>query len=168
MVTPYIARGDTPALKIPIVSPLPDVPVDKWLNFIQALSVQGFHEETSNGLGRFAMRPRRLGDLHIMTNLRRAPDATGRQVWDGDFVPPLTREQFLANREKQRDTLVRSVLLHASEELGRDLKVLPKGVSRSGALAILHAGGPGALKTWNEKPRFDHAANLFARANGIF
>ena len=166
----HIARGDdfeSPKLSARLPSPLSGIASAEWSNFVNALVTQRLGDvSASNGLGWFEMRPRRLADLGIMSNLRRVSNKVNRQVYEGDFVLPLTMRKFLENPVIQYNTLVKSVIDHFDTHVN-ELK-LPDDVSRSGALAILHRAGPGGLKTWSTGKRFDDTISLFNRSNGIF
>lgn len=161
----YIARGDVPALTGAIPSPLLYATASQWSNFVRALVVQELRDDTTAGFGLFALRPRRLEDLGIMTNLRRVgEDENGRPLWDGDFILPLTRDRFLMSYLAQYNALVKSVVAHAA-----NATKLPKNMTTSGALAILHhAGGPWGLKSWVKGNRRKDTAELFDRTNGLF
>lgn len=176
MVTSLIARGDDltlPPFATSIPSPIDGVNADAWSRFVRALATKVVNGvpaardlrevSPSGGLGWFEMRPRRLADLGLVTNLRRSTTPGGRQVWEGDFVLPLTRKRFLDNPVVQYNALVRSVTDHLAH-----VGDLPAGVSMSGALAILHRAGPGALRTWPSGKQFDDTLHLFHHANQIF
>lgn len=162
-----LARGDAlynPASRL--ASPLPSVSNEAWTKFVSLLEVQPLHGvSASNALGCYAMRPRRLQDLGVMTRLRytRRQD-NHRQVWEGDFLPPLTQKLFLSNPVLQYHLLVKSVRLHqdAVSHLG-----LPSGLTHSGRLALLHRGGKGALLSWG-KTSFPETVRFVQKLNGVF
>lgn len=161
----HIAKGDS--FPIPnhssIPSPIECATDDQWSRFVAAMTVQGLGDVSeSGGLGWFAMRPKRLEDLGVMTNLRRVRTATGRHVFEGDFILPVTETRFLTSPVIQFNILVKSVASHL-----RAIPSLPDGVSLSGALALLHKS-TGGLRSWTEGRLFDDTAILFTRANAIF
>ncbi len=130
-------------------SPLPGVSNNAWARFVMALDIQDIKAvSTSNGLGAFDLRPRRLVELGYAKNLRPARSPTNnRQLYQCDFIAPLTREQFLSDPIAQY-----GVLAHSSADyhqaLGRGDVRKPDEMSLAGALAILHRGGAGALRSW--------------------
>ena len=163
-----LPRGDPILLGGPALrSPLPGVPDRAWATFVFVLETQPLSAiSDSNGLGCFEMRPRRLGDLGMMTSLR-AVRRRSRQVFEGTFVLPLTLERFLRDPLLQYGALRRSLERHDGEDVAK--KALPEGVTRAGALALRHRGGPGALSGWaGGSPRFPRTEELFLKANGIF
>lgn len=130
-------------------SPLPGVSSSSWARFVTALDVQDIKAvSSSNGLGAFDLRPRRLVELRYATNLRpvRSP-TSGRQLYVCDFVAPWTREQFLSDPVAQYGVLAHSIGEY-HRALSRGEIPLPDKMSLAGALAILHRGGNGALKAW--------------------
>ncbi len=165
VATNYIARGDE-GLDFQIASlpsPIRSADSPSWSRFVRALSTKDLdHVSTDGSLGCFEMRPRRLGDIGIMTNLRRGQD-TNRAVWEGNFVLPLTKDRFLDSPVVQYNALVLSVTDH-----DLTLKDLPEGVTRSGALAILHQAGPWGLSSWRKGNRREDTILLFNHTNGIF
>lgn len=159
-----IARGDAPSPRAipPIHSPLSGVPDAAWTRLVCTLETAPLrHISESNGLGCYEMRPRRLGDLGLMTDLHIARRGK-RQIWEGTFVPPLTQIAFLANPILQYSALAESIARYDV-----NLNDLPEGVSRSGALAILHRAGPSGLTSWM-RTRIPSTERLFERTNEIF
>jgi len=152
-------------------SPLVGVTDVAWNRFLGVMHVQAINAvSTSGGFGCFDLRPRRLAEIRIMRDVKlerrsRDEDLGGkRAVYVGEFVSS-TREAFLNSFPMQLDAFVKSNRLYdivLRQELHR-----PEGVSRSGALAILHRGGKGALATWPEKA-LEETKALFERANLIF
>jgi hypothetical protein len=128
--------------------------------FQRAMASQRISDVSKEGLGSFALGLRRLGELGVMANLRRAE--AGR--WCGDWVPPYSEAAFLGSLRLQAKIFHASVRNHDAELAGL---ARPAGASRSGCLAILHRGGLGALREW-PAGAFRSTKALFERANGLF
>lgn len=144
-------------------SPLDGVSDAQWSKFCRLMATQKVGDVSeSNALGMFAMRPRRLADLGYIESTATVRTPKGRQVFVGDFKPPLTAKKFLANAMEQYRAFVRSVKDHWTRLKGGKIKK-PDWMSDSGALAALHRGGPPAL----EKRMSDTAA-LVERVDGVF
>ena len=112
-------------------------------------------------------------DVSNERDLRRARSPAGRLTWVGEFVSPLTQRRFLSEPTIQYRTFVDSVKLYIdglrAGTVAKPDGGFPCGMSLSGALAVLHRGGPGGLKNWgDESRRFDDTVALYERANGIF
>jgi hypothetical protein len=147
------------------VSPLDGVSTDAWQQFIAALEIQptGAVSE-SGGLGAYAIRPRRLVEIERAVNLRYVKKSS-RYVHECDFELPWTKSKFLADPLAQYTVLARSMKLFYDALRRGDLTV-PNGCSLAGALAILHVGGKGALKSFPKL--FEHTQTLYERAQGAF
>lgn len=147
-------------------SPLAGVPADAWRSLVAALDVQPISAvSTSGGLGSYDVRPRRLVEIGYAVNLRSSRTGAGRQIYVCDFVLPWTQRRFLADPVAQYVVLTRSSSLYYEAMRSGELQ-RPDGVSLSGALAILHVGGRGALKGWPDlfsdtRARFEAAQGLF-------
>lgn len=142
-------------------SPLKGVSNAGWQSLVRALDVQAIDAiSASGGLGSYDMRPRRLEEIGLMTNLRTLRTLEGRQVHEGDFVAPMTRDSFLKDPLVQYQALVKSMTLYY-ENLGSF-----KGLSRSATLAVLHRGGRGALSAWPNL--FTDTASLVVRCQAAF
>ena len=160
---PFSAKE--PSLAHFLKSELSLVSDEAWTRFVLALkTAKPSSVSASNALGMFEMRPRRLGDLGILRNVRCSLSPNHRLVWIGDFVPPLTEKSFLASPEIQYKAF--------SESMRRYLMMLPilqEGMTLSGALAILHRCGPTGLDKWKtESERFPETISLYEKANGLF
>jgi hypothetical protein len=142
-------------------SVLPGVTDVAWNKFVRAMSVQTIRDVSARGgIGSFDLPPRRLGELEVMVNLRRADGGK----WQVDLVP---RYGSLGEDAILQGHIFSLSMKRYDEEIGRGDLVLPEGVSRSGALGILHCGGRGALCAWPET-RFESTRATFSRTNGIF
>ena len=157
-------RPDGRLLKSPLVG-VADAP---WTDFVFSMKV-GDRETVSgsNGLGLFDVRYKRLRDFGLVENVHYERDpVTNRSVQVAYWVPPLTRDLFLKSASAQYKVFVASMSAYFRELRAREL-ALPKGVSASGALAILHRGGPGALAKWGER-QFEATRDLCRLCNGVF
>jgi hypothetical protein len=142
-------------------SPLEGVSAAAWQRFISALEVQPVGQVSdSGGLGAFDMRPRRLVELGYATNLRRIDN---RQCCD--FTSPWSQSRFLADLFAQHTVLSKSMRSYY-DALRRGELVKPKEVSMSGALAVLHIGGRGALAAWPKL--FTNTRALYDATRGAF
>lgn len=149
-----------------LASPLPGVTAEAWARFYPALDVQPIGAvSASGGLGSYDLRPRRLVELGLATNLRGGRTPSGRQAWTCDLLPPLSRHSFLANPVTQYMVLSRSMLRYHAQILSGEL-LRPDGVSLAGALSILHRGGRGALAAFPDL--FDDTRALYEKARGAF
>lgn len=138
-------------------SPLEGVSAEAWHKFLRAMSVQAIGDiSESGGFGSFDLRARRLGELGMMDNLR-TERRGGRQVWVGDFVEPYNEVEFLRNFVTQT-TVFKASMKAYDAEMKAGTIVRPEGVSRSGALAILHRGGRAALSNWPSRALGDTIA----------
>ena len=158
-----LAKGDIPTTNTLIKSVLNGVSDETWTEFVHALSTQDLSTiSDSNSYGCFEMRPRRLADLGLMVELKRTKKGK-REVYEGVFTTPLTKQKFLSNPIVQYNAFASSI-----EKFDANLPdVLPKGLSRSGALAVLHRAGPSALKAW-ERNKMPSTVAFLQRANKIF
>lgn len=107
-------------------------------------------------LGMFAINPRRLVDVGLATSVRRRGRLT-----TAVFKLPHAEVKFLSNPLTQREVLVKSLKQYLVS------LSLPVGMSRSGALALLHCAGPNGIAEWQRRPLTATTA-LMRRADGIF
>lgn len=129
-------------------SPLPGVSEAAWRHFVIAMETQSSESvSASGGLGSYDMRPRRLIEIGYAENLRRLSRRNRRQVQVCDLVAPWTVDRFLADPVIQLSVLGDSMADY-QEELRRGKIQKPAEMSLAGALAVLHRGGRGALKSW--------------------
>jgi hypothetical protein len=147
---------------------------EDWTVFVKAMhTAMPSAISSTNAMGMFEMKPKRLADLGIMHNIKctRSP-TTGCMAWVGDFVSPLTAKSFLGTPRLQYQALCSSMKDYVQRL--RDGSIshedVPEDLTLSGVLAILHRLGPQGLRTWNDtsKPRFEGTEALVARANGVF
>ena len=154
-------------------SELPGVSDEKWTAYVrQMISAPLISVSASNGLGMFELMPRRLADLGLVTCLQRSKSEPvegqkSRTIWVAVFVPPMTPERFLRNPRKQTEAFGLSMRDYdAKMRLG--LIRRDPGMSRSGALAILHRAGPNGLDTWRTHERFPATKQVFEKVAGLF
>ncbi len=167
-----IARGEVEARAFPehvaLTSPLPGIADAAWTRFVRACAQSALGAVTdSNALGMFEMMPRRLADFGFVENLKRVKAPSGRMVWVGDFVAPLTCEAFLHSPKAQYNAFTSSMADYAAR-IWRGVVEKPADVSLSGALALLHRLGPQGLESWQKGKRFEATRVVFERAQGIF
>jgi len=156
-------------------SPLPGITDAAWTEFALAMKTQEPSAvSASNEIGMFAIRPRRLADLGLMTNVDRGRrSASGRMAWLGDWVSPLSQEKFLGSPRLQYKAFIASMKRYV-DGLQTGAVSLPKGglppdMTLSGVLALLHRCGPNGLMTWSDAGRrFPATIALFEAANGLF
>ncbi len=154
------ARFSAPAL---LKSPLPGVSDAGWDAFVRALDVQPADAvSASGGLGSYDIRPRRLVEIGLAENFRidREPGRRDRQGCDFK-----SSKLFLADPRRQLAALARSIARYHAEVASGAIQV-PAGLSLSGALAILHRGGRGALAAWPDL--FDDTRELLKRTERCF
>lgn len=155
-------------------SVIPGVSDEAWTDFVFAVKTAGKRSvSASNCFGMFEMRVKRLADFGVVKDLSCTRSTSGRMVWEGKFVAPLTRDEFLGSAPLQYRVFCDSMKDYL-KRLRNGQVALPEGglptdVSVSGALAVLHRCGPNGLVTWaDESRRFPDTVALFNRANGIF
>jgi hypothetical protein len=141
-------------------SALPGVSDEAWDHFVRIMSTKSITNVSLGGaIGSFELRPRRLGQIGVMTNLRRGD----KGIWEGDLVEKY--EHLGRDATQQYQVFALSMRLFDEEMSGGKVKI-PPGVNRGGALAILHCGGKEALGMWPEK-MFKTTKILFDKTNEI-
>jgi hypothetical protein len=165
-----IARGDVAVNIESYRSPLPGVSDEAWAKFVYiCATAPRRHVSASNAYGMFEMFPRRLADFGLVTNLRRARAASGRVVWEGDFVAPLTAELFLSSLRAQYRAFCLSIVDYAERIARGHIKVsAAAGLTLSGVLALLHRAGPHGVESWTKGKCFETTRSLVERAHGVF
>ena len=141
-----------------LLSPFAGVNDEQWTALYGVLSTTNEGEAraidyrgSSGTLGMFAINPRRLVDIGFAVSVRK-----NRSVM---FKLPYSEAKFLANPILQRTALIKSLKLYY-EHL-----TPPTGMSRSGALALLHCVN--SIEAWQKRPLVA-TMTLFKRAEGIF
>ena len=95
---------DEPAIQELLALNLEFYPDAAWTRYV-TLMAQGNSSATvspSGNLGLFQLSLPRLADLNYVTNLRK--DASGK--WTADWVPPLSREKFLASGSSDKTVII--------------------------------------------------------------
>lgn len=147
-----------------------------WMGFLKAAACG--HTKTvspSFRLGVFGMSVRRLCDLGAMGDPR-VTQYHGRQVWDAEWIEPVSLRAFQAAPMVQYRLFVESISRYAAaEELILSVGKLVDGitVTRSGALIVAHRAGLAGMCSWmtnaDEREKFsDNTTAFFHKANGIF
>lgn len=155
-------------------SEIPNVSNEAWTNFVLAMkTAQPTAVSASNSLGMFEMKVRRLVDLGLVRNAKRTRSPSGRLMWLGEFVPPLTEREFLNKPSKQYEVFINSTKSYISGLVDGSVNKpdggFPVGMTLSGALSILHRCGPTGLKGWNDpSDRFSDTVALYEQTNGLF
>lgn len=151
-------------------SPLPDVSDEAWTRFVHLCAQAPLRSvSASNALGMFEMFPRRLADLKLVENLRRTKAKSGRTVWTGRFVAPMTAEKFLTDAQIQYRVFCLSMLDYAKQITRGEISVSANcGLTMSGVLALLHRCGPRGVESWTKGNSFESTRQFVERAQGVF
>ena len=152
-------------------SELPNVSDAAWTAFALTMKVADVKAVSDSGsLGMFEMRPRRLGDLGLMKNVKPGNTRITKHMrWTGEWVAPLSEKKFLASAELQYRAFARSMQNYLTGILDGSIDSSNVELSLSGMLAVLHRCGPNGLSVWaNEENRFPETAELVAAVDGIF
>lgn len=166
-----IARGNPlVGTAAPLPSPLPDVSDEAWTRFVHLCAQAPLRSvSASNALGMFEMFPRRLADLKLVENLRRTKAKSGRTVWTGRFVAPMTAEAFLTHPRTQYRVFCLSMIDYAKQITNGSIVVSPTcGLTMSGVLALLHRCGPRGVESWMKGDTFETTRQFVERAQGVF
>lgn len=156
-------------------SPFADVQLDKWGKFVKAMKTLPLNNISPGyGFGMFNMGMRALGDIGLVSNLHQGK-YDGRNVWLGDWNPPLTQDTFLSNPNNQLKafTAFASYLEKAIRSrymgfIGQKIGNVP--TTLSGLIAVGYYAGLGGLDSWLNQPMTRKAATTayFNKYNGIF
>lgn len=181
LVERVLEEGDqqTPTTTQLLKSELASVSDERWTQFVFAMKTAAIDSVSGScALGAWEMRPKRLADLGLMTNLKYGRTSLHRLACDGDFVgdvdpkkSSLTKKMFLEHQGVQYRVFATSMRRYID---GLTDGTIPQGdivdgMTMSGALAILHRCGPSGLKKWsNESARFSDTVDLYNRVNGLF
>jgi hypothetical protein len=164
-----------PAKVLP--SPIDGISNEDWTSFVLAMRTASLGAvSASNSLGMFEMRPRRLADIGLIdaNTLTGTRAASGRLVWVGEWVKPLSQRVFLETPALQYKAFAASIVKYIDGLRDGEIQQPAEGVdddmSLSGALAILHRCGPNGLVSWGRDTgaRFNDTIELYSKANEIF
>lgn len=168
--------------KAELVAKAPPPPIEginaaAWTTFARKL--KGPNAIRYGAYGVFAMSVRRLADLGLVKNVKRVRDPkTGKPVWTGTWVPPLSQQAYMSSLKTQYKAFAKSMSLYAA--LYRKARTARPGafataangkpLTMSGFLALAHrAGGRGALAALSDPAkRFPQTWGFALKANGIF
>lgn len=147
-----------------------------WMAFLKAAAC-GSPKTISPSfrLGVFGMSVRRLCDLGAMGDPR-VTQYHGRQVWDAEWVDPVSLRAFQGSPMTQYKLFAESISRYAAAEeviLSAGKLVDGQAVTRSGALMVAHRAGLAGMCSWmmnaDERKKFsDNTTAFFHKANGIF
>jgi hypothetical protein len=158
-------------------SPIDGIADEAWTRFVLAMrTASPGAVSASNSLGMFEMRPRRLADIGLIdaSTLTGTRAASGRLVWVGEWVRPLSQKVFLETPALQYKAFAASMVKYVDGlrdgEINQPAEGVDDDMSLSGALAILHRCGPNGLVSWgrNNGTRFNDTVELYSKANGLF
>lgn len=157
--------------------PIPGINAAAWTTFAKKL--KGPNAIRYGAYGVFAMSVRRLADLGLVKDVKRVKDPkTGRPVWTGTWVAPMTQQAYMSSLSTQYKAFAKSMALYAAlykKARAARPQVYAKAaggkpLTMSGFLALAHrAGGRGALSAVAlPSKRFPQTWGFALRANGIF
>ena len=145
-------------------SPIECATDEAWRRYIASLEVQPLGAISKTGaLGSYGTRPYRLVELGYASSLRRTGLNGECQVCE--FNLPWTQSRFLADSIAQYTVLAKSMQNYYDALRHGDLR-MPNDASMAGVLSVLHVGGIGALKNWNNL--FENTRALYEKAKGAF
>lgn len=161
-----------------VKSPFHGVSDAQWRAYLKALGEPGHQRRVSGrlGLGAFLFGYPRLADLGLARNVRRV-DNQGKQVWAGDFIPPLSLALFLDDPRVQLRVMAVSAQDHAPKikalygtYAGKEIE--GQKATISGLLAVAHRAGLKGLGSWLKNPgdrqKYPNTTAAYKAANGIF
>ena len=147
-------------------SPIAGVSAESWKRYYSAFEIQPVDAiSASGGYGSFDLRPRRLVELNYARNLGTKVTDNGRHIQTCEVILPWTERRCLGNFLAPYAAFARSNLMYYQALSSGQLEK-PAEMSMSGALAILHRGGRGALK--NHENLFSDTRALYEKARDIF
>lgn len=157
--------------------PIPGINAAAWTTFAKRL--KGPNAIRYGAYGVFAMSVRRLADLGLVKDVKRVKDPkTGRPVWTGTWVAPMSQARFMGSLQTQYKAFAKSMAEYATlyrKARAARPQVYAKAangrpLTLSGFLALAHrAGGRGALAAVAlPEKRFPQTWGFALRANGIF
>lgn len=124
-------------------------------------------------IGLFGVGARRLAELGYMSKVQKIPWGESKEIFMGEFFPPLTLEKFLCAPLVQvqvfeQDMKERCDAIHRGELSS----FISSEVTLSGILALTHSAGIKGALSWllngEDAEKFPNTTQNFARANGVF
>lgn len=141
-------------------SPASGATSEQWTRFVHALSIDVCELDASDAPCPWYGLPRPIGAITRGECLGAFGLRRARFVELGSAV---SERKFLASPLVQYNALVES-----TRRYNTTLVQIPADMTRSGALALLHRLGAGAIEKWESGPRNKGTVALFERANGLF
>jgi len=164
-------QAETKELPPKMPSPIAGVEDAAWRKYVSTQRGAGLGTITKSYLlGMFLLGMRVLQDVGMARNVK-LQDFKGRQVFKGDFVPPITEARFLSEASLQYEAFKRMTAAHAKYIATKYPDVIKEGhVSLSGLLAVAKQAGLTGMDKWLLDPanRKESTTAAFKRANGIF
>lgn len=158
-------------------SPIPEASDEQWARFVRLMQVGDVAAVTPTGqVGVFQTRLKRLEDLGLVRDVRRAQHAGAAPSWTATFRPPLTLARLLSDPLLQYRIFVVSMKRYRDEVLARHRDAIGtviegKPATLSGLMAVSQHAGP-ALGSWlaNEadRKRFRQTTAAYGRSTGVF
>jgi hypothetical protein len=153
-------------------SPFPGVVGDEaWRKYVKLQRQAGIGTITKSFLlGMFLLGMRVLEDVGMAKGVK-LQDFNGRQVFRGDFVPPITQARFLSDATLQYEAFKRMTAGHARYILAKYPDVVKEGhTTLSGLLGVAKQAGLAGMDKWltEQTTRKESTTAAFKRVNGIF
>lgn len=153
---------------------LASIKPEPWAEFVSRMETAPRTKVSARyKLGAFQMDARRLADVGVMTDVRKAKYGSEMGVWTGKWAHGLSEKDFLGSMPLQYAAFVRGVRATApqvSRHVGRVID--GKKASLSGLLGVAHVAGIAGVESWVQDPavrsRFGTTTGTFHRCNGIF
>lgn len=159
--------------KIPAVlpSPLSGVSEDAWTKYVLAWKTGKLNTVTAGmALGLWQTGMRLLQDVGMVKNVKLVP-VNGKQVWKGEFVPPLTLDIFLSDASVQYEAFKRATVRDANYLRSKYAsKMKADNITLSGLLAVARYAGLKGSELWLTKPEERKAATtaIYEKFKGYF
>lgn len=155
-------------------SPLPGVPAGSWGRFVSLMVIAPRSHVSPRGrFGYFGTDARSLADVGFMTSPRKTTVGSETGVWTGEWVSPLTKDNFLGSAPAQYEAFCRSMRRLAPAVRGHVGKLVDgRPASLSGLLAAAHLSGASGIGGWVADPglrsKFKATTANFKKTNGLF
>lgn len=155
-------------------SPLPGVNLVSWERFVAILATSPPNAVSpTNKLGLFQMDPRKLKDAGLMTSTHKTKVNGLPGVYVGQWIDPLTQDDFLGSIPMQYAAFTKSVQAAAPKVSGYvGTNVQGAVCTLSGLLGVAHTAGIEGVSSWVKSPetrkRFKGTTKMFLDTNGVF